>query len=218
MSSPHAELRGLAPGYVLGILDEDEKALFEPHLLGCSDCAAEVASLLGVVEGLAQSVPQLSPPADLAGRILTRALELAPRRPPDVASEPIVAGRGDAVHARAVMAIMAGADLVRINLTGQGAAVGSTARVLWSREHGLAFTGAALPPQPAGQQYVFWVLGGAATLKVGVLREFSGGLAVFSTPRDMAPPFRLMVTVEGPGDGQVPQGEAVLVGAVQRPA
>lgn len=207
-SSSHTELRRLAPGYALGILDIEERATFEPHLRECPDCAAEVASLVGVVEALARSAPEQTPPPDLRERVLAAAL----------ASAPASVARGvAAIDAHSAMSIIAAADLVRIDLVGQGAAVGTNARVLWSQQHGLALTGAALPPRPPGQQYVLWVSGAAGTRKLGVLREFTGGLCVFNTPRDMAPPLRLLITVEGPGDGQAPRGEPVLVAVVKHP-
>ena len=71
MSQTHEELRALAPGYALGILDTEERRLFEPHLEACPECADEVRSLLTAVDALARSVPQRTPPADLRQRVMS---------------------------------------------------------------------------------------------------------------------------------------------------
>ena len=41
----HDELTGLAAGYALSALDEDELKSFEAHLAFCPDCQASVAEL-----------------------------------------------------------------------------------------------------------------------------------------------------------------------------
>lgn len=71
MSPSHEEVQDMAPGYVLGVLDRDERRVFEAHLEECAECAAEVRSLLGAVDALARSVPQRTPPADLRERVLS---------------------------------------------------------------------------------------------------------------------------------------------------
>ena len=71
MSPSHGELKALAPEYVLGILDADERRRFEPHLNECPECAAEVRSLLAAVDALARSVPQRSPPPELRQRVVS---------------------------------------------------------------------------------------------------------------------------------------------------
>lgn len=70
MNQLHDELQGFAPGYVLGILDADERRAFEAHLDECPECAAEVHSLLGTVDALARSVPQRTPPSHLRDRVM----------------------------------------------------------------------------------------------------------------------------------------------------
>ena len=70
MSGTHDDLVVLAPAYVLGALEPDERRAFETHLAGCDACASEVRSLGRVTAGLAQSVPQVTPRAALRDRVL----------------------------------------------------------------------------------------------------------------------------------------------------
>lgn len=71
MSQSHAELQAMAPGYVLGTLDPDERRMFGAHLGECPECAAEVRSLMAAVDALARSVPQRTPPAYLRQRVMS---------------------------------------------------------------------------------------------------------------------------------------------------
>jgi anti-sigma-K factor RskA len=66
----HDELVVLAPAYVLGALEPDERRAFESHLAVCDICASEVRSLGRVTAGLAHAVPQVTPRAALRDRVL----------------------------------------------------------------------------------------------------------------------------------------------------
>jgi anti-sigma-K factor RskA len=70
MSGEHRELVALAPAFVLGALDPDERVSFERHLATCDVCAAEVRSLGRVTAGLAQAVPLVTPRAEVRARVL----------------------------------------------------------------------------------------------------------------------------------------------------
>ncbi len=62
LTMSHDELQALVAGYALGILDEEEKKLFEEHLPGCADCRADLAGLQGVADDLSWSLDPLSLP------------------------------------------------------------------------------------------------------------------------------------------------------------
>jgi anti-sigma-K factor RskA len=68
-------LHDLAGAYALGALDAAERAEFERHLTECRACADEVRSLRPVVDGLAQVVPLVDPPAALRDRVLATATQ-----------------------------------------------------------------------------------------------------------------------------------------------
>ena len=88
MSSPHSDVKGDAAAYVLGSLDPDERAIFEAHLAGCEECAAEVRALRTVTDALAYTVPQRTPRPELRQRALASlaGASATPTRPSRVES------------------------------------------------------------------------------------------------------------------------------------
>ncbi len=70
MSGMHDEMVVLAPAYVLGALEPDERRTFESHLAECERCESEVRSLSRVTAGLDHAVPQVTPRAALRDRVM----------------------------------------------------------------------------------------------------------------------------------------------------
>lgn len=71
--------------YALGLLEADDRRAFETHLVGCADCAKELADLSGMRELLAGLTPPADdPPAarerDGVGGLLRRRRETVRRR------------------------------------------------------------------------------------------------------------------------------------------
>jgi anti-sigma-K factor RskA len=127
--------------------------------------------------------------------------------------------RRAANEAQAALAVLAAPDLVRVDLAGRPAAPQATARALWSRQRGMVFTTAGLPPAPAGRVYQVWVVTAQAPVSAGLLAaDPSGGItAFFRTPADIAAPTAVAVTLEPAGGVPAPTGEMYLVGT-PRPA
>jgi anti-sigma-K factor RskA len=71
MSDEHA-VRGLLPGYALGILEDREKNEVREHVAGCASCRAELASYRDVTGRMAAAVPDRAPPAGLEMRIMQK--------------------------------------------------------------------------------------------------------------------------------------------------
>jgi anti-sigma-K factor RskA len=57
--------------YVLGTLDQDERARFAEHLEDCQDCRREVAELRVVVDALPLAAVQVAPPQELEARLMS---------------------------------------------------------------------------------------------------------------------------------------------------
>ena len=66
----HDQWEDATAAYVLGALDETERAAFEEHLAGCPACREEVDELRPAVEVLPISVEPVDPPPALKARIM----------------------------------------------------------------------------------------------------------------------------------------------------
>jgi anti-sigma-K factor RskA len=117
--------------------------------------------------------------------------------------------------AQTSLAVLAAPDLVRIDLAGQGPGSAARGRALWSRNRGMVFTAANLPPPPAGRVYQVWVVTAQAPVSAGLLSpDASGGATVyFQTPSDIPAPVAIAVTLEPAGGVPAPTGARYLVGA-----
>ena len=62
-SSANESLHALSGAYVVDALDDDERAAFEEHLPGCSDCQAEVTSLREAAALMADDATTTPPPS-----------------------------------------------------------------------------------------------------------------------------------------------------------
>ena len=118
---------------------------------------------------------------------------------------------------QAESAILAAADLRRVDLAGQKGAPRASGRAFWSRAQGLVFTAARLPDLPQGRTYQLWVLTAGAPVSAGLFRpDASGGSsAVFDTPVALPTPAGLAVSIEPEGGVPAPTGDIVLVGKAE---
>src|SRR5215216_6226612 len=66
----HEHWQDATGAYVLGALDEVERAAFEEHLAGCPACREEVDQLLPAAQALPISVDPVAPPPALKTRIM----------------------------------------------------------------------------------------------------------------------------------------------------
>jgi anti-sigma-K factor RskA len=119
-----------------------------------------------------------------------------------------------AFRAQAAMGVFAAPDVARIDLAGQPVAADARARALWSRQRGMVFTVANLPPLPAGRVYQVWVVTAQAPVSAGFLTPDAagGGSVYFETPVDIPPPTAVAVTLEPAGGVPAPTGAMYLDG------
>ena len=83
-----ADVRDLAPAFVLGALERGEERTVTEHLRTCTDAHREVAELAEVTPYLDETIPLVEPPPSLRGRILAAAADdLAARRTPAPAAD-----------------------------------------------------------------------------------------------------------------------------------
>lgn len=154
-----------------------------------------------------------------AWRLQTRLATLEARlaeaeRRADRAEQMTADARRAMADTQTAMAVLAAPDLARIDLKGQPPAPDATARALWSRERGMVFTASNLPSLPAGRVYQVWVVTATAPVSAGLITPDAAGRgsAHFDTPRDIATPLAIAVTIEPAGGAPAPTGEKVLVG------
>ena len=133
----------------------------------------------------------------------------------DAGERQVAEVRRTAFEAESQVAVLAAPDLARIDLAGQPAAPGASARAFWSRSRGLVFTASNLPAPPPGRAYQLWVLTAQpAPISAGMLRPDAGGRvhARFDTPSDLPRPIAMAVTLEPEGGVPAPTGDKYLVG------
>jgi len=68
----HEQLRDLLPALSLGALDADERHEVAAHVSTCAECAAELAALERVVDGIGLDASPVTPPPALRGKVLAR--------------------------------------------------------------------------------------------------------------------------------------------------
>jgi anti-sigma-K factor RskA len=124
----------------------------------------------------------------------------------------LLEARRRALQAQAAIDVLAAPDLARFDLAGQAAAPNASARAFWSRQRGMVFSGANLPPLPPGRVYQVWVItNDPAPISAGLLE--ADGSGVFKTPPDIAPPKAVAVSNEPAGGVLQPTTMPFLVGA-----
>jgi len=122
--------------------------------------------------------------------------------------------RATADRANQISAILAAADVRRIDLAGQAKAPQAAGRAYWSASRGLIFTATNLPALAAGQQYQLWVIPpGRSPVSAGLLDLDAGGRAsVIVDSATAAQVGTVAVTIEPAGGVPQPTGDMVLAG------
>jgi anti-sigma-K factor RskA len=126
----------------------------------------------------------------------------------------MVDARRVAFETQSAMAVLAAADLTRVDLQGAPAAPQAAGRALWSRQSGMVFAANNLPPLPAGKIYQVWLVAGGPPVSAGLVApdETGRGVAIFRTPVDVAGPVTVAVTIEPEGGVPAPTGDFYLTG------
>jgi hypothetical protein len=241
MSRAHDEWAALAPGFALGVLDPEDHAAFAEHVSGCLRCAADVRAYDRVTDAVMMATalrtplphvraellnacrprPRVSIGAYAAAAAVVLAAGLvwyqsdrAASPPPSPVDNAAAAATERERVSELARGVLTAPDLARIDLAGQPVAPTASARALWSRERGLVFSAERLPALPPGRVYQVWVVTADAPISAGLIVPDAAGsnLSFFPTPRDIAPPVAVAVTIEPAGGVPAPTGDKYLVG------
>jgi anti-sigma-K factor RskA len=183
-----AELHALAGAYALDALEAGEREVFEEHLAGCEECAAEVDSFTRTAAELSQ-ITQAAPPPRLRTDVLAAISSVRPLAPLTDNVIPlrrsrltrtawqftaaacaliaiVAAGWGYQQHRDASHPALANGSAIEKVLTAQDAAVVSGpvgsghATIVYSRSDQQAvLIGNSLPTLAADKSYQLWLIG-----------------------------------------------------------
>ena len=236
-TGPGHERWGDATGaYLLGALDEAERAGFEVHLAGCPACRLEVATLRPAVEALPVSVDPVSPPSALRERIMAEvrreASLLAAAREPrgaiDTGTRPSRwrRARRGAVPGWPTVGVALATLLVGVvvgrGLTGDGSrtitasldrAQAPAARVQLEVHDGAAtLVGRGMPAPPRGRVYQVWLKrpGRAPEPTATLFTPRRDGSATASVPGSLDGVEQVLVSAEPRGGSRAPTSAPIL--------
>jgi anti-sigma factor RsiW len=226
-------LHELTAAYALDALDERDAAEYEAHLARCERCRDELVELRETASALAYAVAAPEPPADLRGRILSRAaaerpnvVPLRPRWrsfPGAVAAVAACAALGFGIWAASLSRSLE-AEREANEQFAQAAAIladPTARRVPLSGDHGtlvVRSTGQAalvmrrLPEAPEGKTYEAWVIEGGKPRRAGLFEGGSGPQAVV-LEEPVPEGAQVAATIEEAGGVDSPKGDAVFSAA-----
>ena len=235
----HEHWHDATGAYVLGALDEVERAAFEEHLSGCPACREEVELLLPAAQALPVSVDPVDPPPALKARIMAEVEREASLlaaagpeadRPGGWDRRPERRRRRFPLRIpRLVPAAVAAALLVVGIAIGVGAnalrgepertiaakvsgAPGASLEVELSGHEG-RLMGRGLPAPPSGRVYQVWLKrdGHAPEPTAALFVPSRDGAATASVPGSMDGVDQVMITDEPDGGSPQPTGDLLAV-------
>jgi anti-sigma-K factor RskA len=231
----HSRWADSVGAYVLGALDAHEAVGFEAHLAGCELCRRDVADLKIAADALPVSVPLVSPPPALKGRIMAvveseaELLAAAGKR----ADEPAAAARPrrdrgrllgwlsrPAVALASVLVLLAGGGLAGVLLSGEDDSRTVVAQTQSPRadvrleigDDGSTLVARNMPAPPSGRIYQVWLKRpGKDPEPTSVLWSTRGdGSAEVAVPGSLEGVEAVLVTDEPPGGSETPSKPPVI--------
>jgi anti-sigma-K factor RskA len=234
----HEHWHDATAAYLLGALDETERAAFEEHLAGCPACREEVDQLAPAAQALPRSVDPVDPPPSLRARIMAeveREASLLAAAGPEADRPPAAARRWRRPSLRIprlVPAAVAAALLVVGVAIGIGVgemqdapertvaakvngAPGATVSLEMNGEEGRLLA-RDLPAPPSGRVYQVWLkrAGHAPEPTAALFVPSRDGAATASVPGTMEGIDEVMVTDEPDGGSPQPTGDLLAVADV----
>jgi anti-sigma-K factor RskA len=222
----HDELRDLIAPYVLGAVEDDERAIVRAHILSCDDCMRAADRYSEVTTWLDNDVEPAELPAGFAERVLGAAVaapsagsgDVVPlrRRPrwPFLAAAAMIAAitllalslfetRSDLRFQERVVGALVRED--GMALDGSTGAVG---RMVPTSEGGI-FVASGLQDAPDDHTYQLWVIRDDRPVDAGVF-DVHNGLVALDVDASLEGADGVAVTVEPDGGSPEPTGEPIL--------
>jgi anti-sigma-K factor RskA len=235
----HEQWRDATGAYLLGALDEAERAAFEEHLAGCPACREEVDLLRPATQVLPISVDALEPPPGLKARIMAeveREASLLAAAGPDADRVPAPARRRLRLSSLRVPRLVPAAVAAMLLIVGVAIGVGATqlgsqhertveatvtdpakapgagARIEVG-EDGVVIVAHNLPAPPSGRVYQVWLKrpGHAPEPTSALFTPSRDGTATASVPGEMDGVAQVLVTDEPDGGSRTPTRDPLLV-------
>jgi anti-sigma factor RsiW len=233
----HEHWHDATAAYLLGALDEAERAAFEEHLAGCPACREEVDQLAPAAQALPISVDPVDPPPALKARIMAeveREASLLAAAGPEADRPPAARRRRRPSWRipRLVPAALAAGLLVVGVAIGVGVgelqdapertvaakvsgAPGATVSLEMNGDEGRLLA-RGLPAPPSGRVYQVWLKrdGHAPEPTAALFVPSRDGAATASVPGTMEGIDQVMVTDEPDGGSPQPTGDLLAVADV----
>jgi anti-sigma-K factor RskA len=232
----HEQWADSVGAYLLGALEPSESAGFEAHLDSCDACRRDVRELKVAADALPVSVPLVSPPPGLKGRIMAvveseaELLAAAGQR----ADEPVSPRRGDsrgrllgwltrpAVALACALVLIAGATGVLLTAGDGGRTVVAQTQSpradvrLEIDDGGSTLVAKNMPAPPSGRIYQVWLKRpGKDPEPTSVLWSTRGdGSAEVAVPGSLEGVEAVLVTDEPPGGSEEPSKPPVITARI----
>ena len=228
----HEHWHDATAAYLLGALDETERAAFEEHLAGCPACRAEVDQL----RPAAQALPEpMAPPPALKARIMAeveREASLLAAAGPEADRPQALGRRRFSLRVPRLVPVAVAAALLVVGVAiGVGAtalrggpertvaaevtAPGATVSLEVNGEEGRLLA-RGLPAPPSGRVYQVWLKrdGHAPEPTAAMFMPSRDGAATASVPGSLEDIDQVMVTDEPDGGSPQPTGDLLVVADV----
>lgn len=228
-SLSHEEMKDLLAPYVLGAIDEDERAVVRAHILSCEDCMHAADELSEVVPWLDETVEPVPLPDGFSDRVLeaVRAHDERETSSPEVVPLRRRSARWEWLAAAAVFAVIAVLSFslyeARSELSEKDRVVsalvrgdeqdlhgpsGAVAKMVPTADGGL-FVAAGLQDAPADHTYQLWIFEGSTPVSAGVF-DAEDGVVAFDVSKSVDDIDGVAVTVEPEGGSPKPTSDPIL--------